>query len=350
MAKPACCVLNQSVSPHYALLGDILVDGQRMHALIDTGSSALYFTWRDWYERFTFKGACDWLETGCYVCSTPCGSDPVTRISHADQTAVSISPRGGKLRLGSTDVDSIAFGLVVAQDPLPDLIPPVNSIGLGIIPTSNYQSLMDQLRGRLGSTTFAIYLKSNPSGRPLGEVILGGGDPGKYVPPLRYVQLRSQQEYLVTIGTYQVGSGRKTIGINQDALIDTGTQGLIVPQFYVRGLLKDITGQASDAVGGGRRVECTEIPGLSLCVFPCQHRSYFPPIEIGLSPYGDVPITISSSYYTRNLGGICSLAITAAPPTLDRPRWTLPDFLLVDKYFEFQPSQGRIGIANLRSR
>lgn len=327
----------------FTLLADISVDDQKMRALVDTGTSYLFFTWKQWYEAVTQPGACSQLVTGCVQSSAPQG--PTTTLAYSEGTFVGIKGKTGKLTFGSTSAAPLRFGLVVSQQPSVDLIPPVNSVGLGRQPLADYPSLVKQLGSKLGSDTFALYLKTDPhTGRTVGEVLLGGGDPSLYVAPLRFVQLRSQQEYIVTLGTLQVGSGIKTIGINGAAIVDSGTQGLIVPGLYIGGLKNDILAQASAAAG--TRVECTDIPGLDVCVFECTYRKFFPHLELGLNPNGDVPILINNLLYARDTAGLCTLGLKTALGYT----WTLPDFVLVGRYFEFQPSQGRIGIAAVRSR
>ncbi|KAF4748238.1 hypothetical protein FOZ62_001169, partial [Perkinsus olseni] len=210
----------------YVLTGGLLLDNQVIWAQIDTGSSALFFTWKEWYDSATYPGASSELLTGAYACPH-CTVGPITDLEFEHGTTIHIFPHSGNLRSGSMSIDGITFGLVNFQDPPPDVLTPVHSIGLGMAATPGYHSLMDQLRGKVASTTFALYLLRFPNLiRTNGELLLGGGDPTLYKAPLTYVPLRSQQEYLVTLGTLQVGTGHKSIGINQLALIDTGTQGL----------------------------------------------------------------------------------------------------------------------------
>ncbi|KAF4655624.1 hypothetical protein FOL46_008186 [Perkinsus olseni] len=131
----------------YALTGGLLVDNQQIWAQIDTGSSALFFTWKEWYESFTYPGASSLLPTGAYACPH-CTVGPITDLEFEDGTTVHIFPHSGNLRSGSMSIDGITFGLVNFQDPPPDVLTPVHSIGLGMGATPGYHSLMDQLRGK----------------------------------------------------------------------------------------------------------------------------------------------------------------------------------------------------------
>ncbi|KAF4756810.1 hypothetical protein FOZ63_020314 [Perkinsus olseni] len=328
----------------YALTGGLSVDNQPFWAQLDTGSSALFFIWKEWYEAVTHPG--DRLPTnGAYSCPH-CPGGPITDLNFADGTTIHTFPHSGTFRLGSKKVDGITFGLINFQYPPPDVATPVHSIGLGRVVTPGYRSLMDQLQGKVTSTTFALYLKSVPNMVPTqGELLLGGGDPTLYKAPLTYIPLRSQQEYLVTQGTLQVGTGHKSIGINQSALIDTGTLGLVIPRDHYDATLNAITDQASAAAGF--RVNCNFNPALGACVIDCHHIVYLPPIELGLGPSGNAPVLINGLYYSRHRDdGTCILAIKKDSGSI----WTLPPAILVGKYFEFQPSQQRVGIADLRSR
>ncbi|KAF4650846.1 hypothetical protein FOZ61_010977, partial [Perkinsus olseni] len=184
----------------YALTGGLLVDNQQIWAQIGTGSSALFFTWAEWYDGLTYPGASSLLSTGAYACPH-CTVGPITDLKFEDGTEVHIFPHSGNLGFGPMSVDGITFGLVNFQDPPPDVLTPVHSIGLGRVVTPGYHSLMDQLQGEVTSKTFALYLRSLPHSIPTqGELLLGAGDPTLYKAPLTYVPLTSQQKYLVTLG------------------------------------------------------------------------------------------------------------------------------------------------------
>ncbi|KAF4672616.1 hypothetical protein FOL47_000304 [Perkinsus chesapeaki] len=327
----------------YALLGDVSVDGQAMHARVDTRIAALYFTWTAFYERFTHRGACATLFTGCYECPGGCKVGQISPITYVDCTRVDIFSHQGQLAFSQGTVDSIQFGVVDGQYPTPEKLVPLNSIGLGLREIVGYRPLMVQLQGKITGPTFAMYLKTSPSPGtpPKGELLLGGGDPTVYVAPLHYVPLLSQQEYLVTIDSLQVAGGKEMAGINSPILIDTRAQALTLPQSFVGGLIEDLSDQASKAAG--TKVFIAWTPALGIWNFECPFISYFPKLFVGLGHGGSVHLTVSGKHYTRNFGGVCSLAITQSPGG----SWVFPDFMIIDRYVEFQPSEGRVGFADL---
>ncbi|KAF4684196.1 hypothetical protein FOZ60_008140 [Perkinsus olseni] len=86
------------------------------------------------------------------------------------------------------------------------------------------------------------------------------------------------------------------------------------------------------------------VPGLELFVFDCAFMRFIPPIKMCLGEADDdqaVPIYITN--YARNSAGTCSLAFKLDP----NETWRLPAFVLVGTYFEFRPSEGKLGVARL---
>ncbi|KAF4748545.1 hypothetical protein FOZ63_028995 [Perkinsus olseni] len=309
-----------------------------MHALIDTGTSALFFVWSTWFYHFYKPGSRSNLPIGYYQCPGSCSPIQPTDFPYLDGTKVYVFQHRGNARIGQTDAGSIKFGLVYKYE-APDNAPPFHSIGLGTQVYPGYPSLMSQLQGKAADTSFALHLRAHRCGAVTGELLLGGGDPSLYVAPLTFIPLRSQGYHVVEIGSLQVGSRHKTIGINQDAVIDSGAEGLFVPNMYFEALIKDIFDQATALAGAP--IHPQWVPKARLYEFDCAFMDFFPPIEIGLGSAGQPPILVTN--YARNSGGICSVAITGEATT----RWTLPAFILVGTYFEFRPSQSKLGVAKL---
>ncbi|KAF4652339.1 hypothetical protein FOZ61_009754 [Perkinsus olseni] len=267
----------------YALLGEIEVDGQTMHALIDTGTSAFFLVWDHWFRATHYLPISKYPNIGYYKCPGPCVSSTISTITYVDQTTVDIFEHQGTLQHRGANIGTVKFGLVVGHKS-PDHSPPFHSIGLGI------------------SDVFALYL----------------------------------------IGVQGVGGGIKTVGINQPAVFDTGADGLFVPKFHFDDLIKAIIDQASQAAG--TKVAFTWVPALSIYTFDCTYLPSLPPIELGLGHAGQAPIVFSN--YARMTCDTCSLAITDDSNQF----WTLPPSILIGNYFQFEPKNGRVGVAPLRSR
>ncbi|KAF4667246.1 hypothetical protein FOL46_002632 [Perkinsus olseni] len=166
---------------------------------------------------------------------------------------------------------------------------------------------MSQLQGTVASTRFALYLRKHRCGAVTGELLLGGGDPSLYEGPLRFTPLRGRpgdRGYRVTVGM--------------------------------------IFAEASASAGVA--VNYQWVPGLELFVFDCAFMRFIPPIKMCLGEADDdqaVPIYVTN--YARNTAGTCSLAFKLDPNEM----WRLPAFVLVGTYFEFRPSEGKLGVARL---
>ncbi|KAF4680800.1 hypothetical protein FOZ60_012977 [Perkinsus olseni] len=305
----------------YALLGEIEVDGQTMHALIDTGTSAFFLVWDYWFLRALRQSR---------------------QLPTWTRRPVDIFEHQGTLQHRGAIIGTVKFGLVVGHES-PDDSPPFHSIGLGRQVNPGYPSLRAQLQGSGISDVFALYLIGVQGvGLVKGRLVLGGGDPSVYTAPLTYISLEQQSLYAVRLATWQVGGGIKTVGVNQPAVFDTGAEGLFVPKFHFDDLVKAIIDQVSRAAG--TKVAFTWVSALSIYTFDCTYLPSLPPIEIGLGHAGQAPIVFSN--YARMTGDTCSLAITDGSNQF----WTLPPSILIGNYFQFEPSNGLVGVARLHPR
>ncbi|KAF4682092.1 hypothetical protein FOZ60_011068 [Perkinsus olseni] len=326
----------------YALLGEIEVDGQTMHALIDTGTSAFFLVWDYWFRATHYLPICNYPNIGYYKCPGSCVPSTISTITYVDQTTVDIFEHQGTLQHRGAIIGTVKFGLVVGHES-PDDSPPFHSIGLGRQVNPGYPSLRAQLQGSGISDVFALYLIGVQGvGLVKGRLVLGGGDPSVYTAPLTYISLEQQSLYAVRLATWQVGGGIKTVGVNQPAVFDTGAEGLFVPKFHFDDLVKAIIDQAS--LAAGTKVAFTWVPALSIYTFDCTYLPSLPPIELGLGHAGQAPIVFSN--YARMTGDTCSLAITDDSNQF----WTLPPSILIGNYFQFEPRNGHVGVAPLRSR
>ncbi|KAF4680797.1 hypothetical protein FOZ60_012974 [Perkinsus olseni] len=233
---------------------------------------------------------------------------------------------------------SILFGLVDGYE-APEGLKPSHTIGLGRRDRRRYPSLMGQLEPVLGSSSFALYLNKPACGHIDGELLLAGGDSTLYTPPLTFVPLSFQDVPVVSVAHLKVGNSHERL-IDGFAIIDTGAQDMLVPEPERGHLLKRILTEI--AIRSGAEAGSKYIPTLDLTIFDCFFMRFLPPIEIGLGDKGEATTTLTS--YARKVDGTCFLAIKAAAGD----RWTLPAFIMPGTYFEFRPSEGRLGVAKLR--
>ncbi|EER13584.1 cathepsin D precursor, putative [Perkinsus marinus ATCC 50983] len=328
-----------------------LVDpnGQKLHALVDTGSDSFFLIWKKWLEKASGRPCSDWA-MGCYKCSEPCSvGKPTTTITFDDGYTVNIFQHKAKLTVGQVS-PILTFGLIFNQNPPVSEKAPTNSMGLDYDKGDvNFPSLMTQLLSSKTVTTgiFALYLypPADPS-KPAadGGLLLGGGDPALYVGGLNFVDFSTDKRYMVNLDKLQVGDGHLTLNINMNLHLDTGTNFLFVPQLYYDDLIKDIKTQTDKAAG--MHVDFKFDPGKKIWFFPCQHMSKLPLLRFGLGPKGITPFTMTYMNYARNKSNECSLVIWEGQGNI----WILFDRMLIGNYFEFDPTYKRVGIGKLKSR
>ncbi|KAF4674742.1 hypothetical protein FOL47_008792 [Perkinsus chesapeaki] len=314
----------------------------QLWALIDTGSSDFFLVWKEWYESKVGVGSCANLAAGCYTCPSHCVPGEKFHVTFGDGLEVDIFGYLDTVRIGSTEVPDVLFGLICNQDPSPTEEKPISSLGLSpFVEEECFNSLLEQLvdAKRIESLTFAIYLQL--ADNPKGELLLGGGDPTIYKHPLQYVELDSRDEYMITLNSLQVGDGYLTIGINQQIILDTGSNRLHVPQLYFHDLSSKIMNDASKS-------SRTEIPftwneGVKVWSFPCAYGSYLPSLRLGLGHTGDAVLILTHANYVRAIDDDCFLILQRTAET----EWLLPGDGFIGKYFEFQPERSRVGFADL---
>ncbi|KAF4649508.1 hypothetical protein FOZ61_001230 [Perkinsus olseni] len=233
----------------------------------------------------------------------------------------------------------LQIGLDVGYE-APEGLRPSHTIGLGGGgDRQRYPSLMSQLELVLGPSSFALYLNKPVCDHIDGELIIGGGDSNLYTPPLTFVPLSLQDVPVVPVAHLKIGNSFER-PIDGFAIIDTGAQDMLVPEPHRDVLRERILTEI--AIRSGTEAGSNYIPTLDLTIFDCFFMRFLPPIEIGLGKLGEAPTTLTN--YARKVDGTCFLAIKGAADN----RWTLPAFIIPGNYFEFQPSEGRLGVAKLR--
>ncbi|EER00991.1 aspartic protease plasmepsin 4, putative [Perkinsus marinus ATCC 50983] len=227
---------------YHTLVGE---NGQKLHALVDTGSGFSFFIWKDWYEKASGHSCSTW-PMGCYACSAPCSVGKVTgTATFVDKYMVKFFQRKSKLTMGQVS-QILTFGLIFGQKPPVSAAPPTNLLGLGYDEGDvNFPSLMTQLRSSKTVTSGIIALYLYPAADPMeasadGGIILGGGDSALYEGALRYVDFSTDKGYTVNIDKLQVGDGHITSRINMNLDLDTGANNLYVPISHYDTLINGI--------------------------------------------------------------------------------------------------------------
>ncbi|KAF4742333.1 hypothetical protein FOZ62_017311 [Perkinsus olseni] len=326
------------------LYAHVVVDQQQIYAQVDTGSPELTVIWKDWYEHVTRPGSCTTLQMGCYTCPKGCDSRPTIKITYGFKE-VSVFPWQGSVQLGDTVVGKLGFGVIKGQKPPPPSRNAANILGLSP-DASKLPSVLTQLYGqsKVSSPTFALYLSRPSAGsfESSGELLLGGGDDTLYVKPLRFVRFSKPAVLEVKLDSLKVGNGPSVARINQDLLIDTGTNFVLVPSKYIDSLLRSIQAEASKTAG--RTVKFTFAPASKVYLFDCADAAFLPTITFALGAVGEVQLTMDHAAYYHNLMNQCYIDIVPAEDN----DWVLPDKTLYGNYLEFQPQNARLGIAKLK--
>ncbi|EER08006.1 Renin precursor, putative [Perkinsus marinus ATCC 50983] len=326
---------------YHTLVGE---NGQKLHALVDTGSGFSFFIWKDWYEKASGHSCSIW-PMGCYACSEPCSVGKVTgTATFVDKYMVKFFQRKSKLTMGQVS-QILTFGLIFGQKPPVSAAPPTNLLGLGYDEGDvNFPSLMTQLRSSKTVTSGIIALYLYPAADPMeasadGGIILGGGDSALYEGALRYVDFSTDKGYTVNIDKLQVGDGHITSRINMNLDLDTGANNLYVPISHYDTLINGIKTQTDKAAFKFN-------PMTEQWYFPCQYMSKLPPLRFYLGPQGTTPFTMTYANYARKRNGVCVLIIMRSSGIV----WSFPDRMLIGNYFEFDPTLNRAGIGKLKPR
>ncbi|EER03169.1 cathepsin D precursor, putative [Perkinsus marinus ATCC 50983] len=232
------------------------------------------------------------------------------------------------------------------QDPPPTESEPISSLGLSLQSSGRtIPSFIGQLRstGKIPSNTFAFYLSSAGGKAPFnGELLVGGGDASKYVPPLQLIPFSTTVEgdYSVELGSVKVNDAPQITTPGDDILLDSGTNFFHVSPDYYDDITEDVKEQADKIAG--RPVDLEYDAGANLWRFSCVYMNALPPLSLGLGPQGTVPLKLTYLNYALDDNGSCFLLIKKGE---EDEAWMLPAKAVIGNYYEFQPDQRRLGTA-----
>ncbi|KAF4676746.1 Serine/threonine-protein kinase smu1 [Perkinsus chesapeaki] len=349
MDEPDCAVVEVPVELKTIPGGDLFLyshltnGGKDLLSVVDTDSPVSYFVWKTWYESATKVGGCGKFPLGCYECKAPC--DPKTKETYVATFLGGIKftvfrHTDSNIKLGSTDVGNLDFGVIIGQDPPPSKSPPFNLLGLGRQKGVTFAaSLLDQLTRKSPKLAdrdiFAIYVNQRQSASEVynGKLLLGRGDSSRYK-QLRYVKFTQADKYTVPLVAMRVGKQQSRAGSRQEILIDSGSNAFFIPSASFDSILRDISTEVGQKL--------TYDSGAGTWTIPCVYRTAMPTLIFNMGPRGEVPLTVRGTSYVRPRGGgqVCDVELVK----METPFWILPAQAFIGYYFEFQLKEGRVGI------
>ncbi|KFQ36699.1 Gastricsin [Merops nubicus] len=209
------------------------------------------------------------------------------------------------------------------------------SLAVGGMPTA-LQGMLQQ--NQLTEPIFSFYFSRNPTYNYGGELTLGGINTKFFKGDIVWAPVTQELYWQVALDEFAIGQS-PTGWCSQgcQAIVDTGTYLLTVPQQYIDGFLQ-YTGAQQTSYGVSAleyAVDCNQIQNLPTITFVINGS------QLPLSP----------SAYVLNKNGYCTLwnEPTIDPPSLPsqngQPLWIFGDVFLKEYYTIFDMGNNRIGFA-----
>ncbi|KAG3289438.1 gastricsin-like [Ictidomys tridecemlineatus] len=182
----------------------------------------------------------------------------------------------------------------------------------------------------LSSPMFSVYLSNQEGSEDGGAVIFGGVDESLYTGQIFWAPVTRELYWQIGIQEFYVGeeaSGWCSQGCQ--AMVDTGTSLLTVPQQYLSSLLQAIGAQEDEY--GQFFVNCNDVQNLPTFTFIING------VQFPLPP----------SAYILNENGYCSVGLEATYVSSGngQPFWILGDVFLRSYYSVFDMANNRVGFA-----
>ncbi|KAG6935448.1 progastricsin [Chelydra serpentina] len=201
------------------------------------------------------------------------------------------------------------------------------SLAVGGATTALQGMLQENL---LSQPIFSFYLSSQPSSQYGGEVVFGGVDSSLYSGQIYWAPVTQELYWQIGIDEFVIG-GQATGWCSQgcQAIVDTGTSLLTVPQQLMSSFLQDVGAQENEY--GEYVVDCSSVQSLPTISFTINGVSFpLPP----------------SAYILSN-NGYCSVGVepTYLPSQNGQPLWILGDVFLRQYYSVYDMGNNRIGFA-----
>nr|XP_012958764.3 pepsin B-like [Anas platyrhynchos] len=200
------------------------------------------------------------------------------------------------------------------------------SLAVGGTPTV-LQGMLQQ--NQLTQPIFSFYFSRHPTYNYGGELILGGVDKRLYTGEIVWAPVTQELYWQVAINEFAIG-GSPTGWCSRgcQAIVDTGTFLLTVPQQYLNRFLQAVGAQETSY---GYAVECSQIHSLPTITFVINGTA----------------LPLRPSAYVLNSNGYCTLGIEATylGSQYGQPLWILGDVFLKEYYTVFDMAKNRVGFA-----
>ncbi|XP_058931662.1 gastricsin [Kogia breviceps] len=195
--------------------------------------------------------------------------------------------------------------------------------------TTALQGMLQE--GALTSPVFSFYLGRQQGFHDGGAVIFGGVDSSLYTGQISWAPVTHELYWQIGIEEFLIGD-QATGWCSQgcQAIVDTGTSLLTVPQQFMGSLLQ-ATGAQEDEYGQ-LLVDCNNIQSLPTLTFTING------VQFPLSP---------ASYILNNDGRSCMVGVepTYLPSQNGQPLWILGDVFLRSYYSVYDMGNNRVGFA-----
>ncbi|XP_056367393.1 gastricsin [Oenanthe melanoleuca] len=326
-------VVRQPITNHLdsSYFGEISIGEppQKFLVLFDTGSSNLWVPSTDCKSPACFNHAK--FQPSGSATFTP--SDQSHTVSYGSGS-VTIALGYDTLRIQSITVTNQEFGLSQDEPTQPFYFADFDGILGMAFPSLAVGGMATALEGmleqdQLAEPIFSFYFSRQPTYEYGGELILGGIDPQLFQGDITWAPVAQKLYWQVALEEFAIGqSGSSWCSQGCQAIVDTGTFLLTVPQEYLESILQAVGAQETSY---GYAVDCNDTQSL-------------PPITFSI---GGTQLPLSPSTYVLNSNGYCTLGIevTYLPSEDGQPLWILGNVFLKEYYTIFDMANNRVGFA-----
>ncbi|XP_074384209.1 gastricsin isoform X2 [Zonotrichia albicollis] len=302
---------------------------QKFLVLFDTGSSNLWVPSMDCKSPACFNHAK--FQPSASATFTPRGQS--YNVSYGSGS-VTIVLGSDTLRIQSITVTQQELGLSQEEPTQPFYFAAFDGILGMAFPSLAVGGMATALGGmleqnQLAEPVFSFYFSRQPTYDYGGELLLGGVDPQLFQGDITWAPVTQRLYWQVALEEVAIGqSATGWCSQGCQAIVDTGTFLLTVPQEYIENILEALGAQETSY---GYAVDCSDTQSM-------------PQLTFGI---GGARLALPPSAYVLNSNGYCTLAIEATylPSQDGQPLWILGNVFLKEFYTVFDMANNRVGFA-----